>query len=110
MVAFIESLNPVDLVFLVSALTGAMDLLVWTVWLSVKGGLQGEKAPGEEVGMYSRRVRRIIRASLGFMMIFGLSGMILRWLLDASTMWAILGATAAALMLEASLLALDANR
>ena len=92
MTAYLETLAPVDIVFLVSALMSALDFLVWTVWLSLKGGIEGERAPlttGEE---NFSQTSRIFQAVIGFMMTFGVVGLALRRLLAADPVWALLGA------------------
>jgi hypothetical protein len=92
MTAYLETLAPVDIVFLASALMSALDFLVWTVWLSLKGGIRGERASYTVEEGYPSRTRRIFHAVIGFEMAFGVIGLALRRLLAADPVWALLGA------------------
>lgn len=98
MTAYLTTLAPVDIVFLASALMSALDFLVWTVWLSLKGGIRGERAPLTIEEENPSRTSRIFQAVIGFMMVFGVSGLALRRLLAADPVWALLGAVGTGLL------------
>ena len=70
MTEYLETLAPVEFVFLVSALIGALGLLITTVWLAIAGGfgLPGGKDP--EGNTPPKRVMRIVQAVDGFTKVF----------------------------------------
>ncbi len=104
MIAFLRSMAPVDVVFLASALMSALDFLLWTFWLSLKGGIDEVPAPLIFTEKPSKNVGKILRAALGFMMMFGVSGLALRQLLNANPLWSLLGAMGAGLLLAGVIL------
>ncbi|MFW5713921.1 MAG: hypothetical protein ACOCYU_04550 [Brevefilum sp.] len=99
MTAYLETLALVDIAFLLSALLGALGILIATVWLAIAGGFgkegNAEKAEkADEAGL-----ARISPLVLGFLMMFGVVGLALRQLVDADPLWAVLGALGAGVLL-----------
>ena len=45
MVAFLATLEPIDVVFLATAVMSVLDFLAWAVWQSLKNGVQGGHEP-----------------------------------------------------------------
>jgi len=99
MTAFIETLPPVELLFLVSALMGALGIFITTVWLAIAGGLRQDTLESPFAQTPQKRVFRILLAGDGFMMAFGVAGMALRRLAEAAPLWAVIGAVGAGAML-----------
>ena len=107
MTAFLETLSPMERVLLVSALAGALGLLITTVWLAVAGGIGlqiGRDPEGQEP---QRRVIRIIQAADGFTLMFGVVGMALLRLADAEPLWALLGGVGAGMLLVGMIYLVD---
>lgn len=99
MTVFLETLAPVEFVFLVSALVGALGLLITTIWLAIAGGFGLQVGKDPDGQRPPRRVIRIIQAADGFTMMFGVAGMALLRLAGADPLWALLGAAGAGALL-----------
>ena len=92
MTAFFETLAPIEVIFLVPTLMGALGVLITTIWQAVAGGfgLEGKQGPSEE--RPQKRILQIILAGDGFLMTFGLVGMALLRLAGAGSLWSVMGA------------------
>jgi hypothetical protein len=97
--AYLETLAPLALVFLASALVGALGIFITTVWLAIAGGFRQDTLENPFDQKPSKRVFHIFLAGDGFMLAFGVAGMALRQLLEAQPLWAVLGAVGAGAML-----------
>ena len=107
MAAFLETLAPIEFVFLVSALMGALGVLITTIWQAIAGGfgLEGRQKPFEEEA--PKRILRIVLVGDGFMMTFGVVGMALWRLARASPPWAVVGAVLASVLVVGVIIELD---
>ena len=104
MTAFMETLAPVELVFLVSALMGALGVLITTLWQAVAGGFGLNRSQEPSEGRPQSWILRIILAADGFLMTFGEVGMALWRLAGAGPLWAVLAAVGAGALVVVTLL------
>ncbi len=108
--AFLETLAPMDLIFLVSALAGALGVLISALWQAVAGGfgLKGKEGPS---GQESRKLFfKVFLAGDGFLMIFGIVGLALQRVAEAEPQWAVVGAVGAGALVVALILGLDPGK
>jgi len=107
MTAFLETLAPVEFVFLATALAGALGILIGTLWKTIADGF-GVNRKEETSSQGSRKlIFRILLAGDGFLMIFGVVGMALRRVAEAEPHWALMGAVGAGALVVAFIFGLD---
>ncbi len=110
MAAFLATLEPIDVVFLATAVMIVLDFLAWAVWQSLKNGVQGGHEPLAFSGQPPGRVSKVFQMMLGFTMTFSVAGLALRGLAGAEPLWALLGALAAGVMAGVLVWGMDEKR